>query len=887
VKPISEDNLFPYRPIPFYFITTTDPKELTYEKFYDNLSDMKKKGFGGVIPFNRPPHGFTKKQYFTEFWFETIGNCLRACRDLGLRVWLQDDFKAPSGSMGGRLEEIAPDLKPLRLVMKDDCVVTEEVPWGFPAFEDPESAELFQKHVYETYKKQFGKYFGTTIIGFFSDADSRRVNSEVYTTDSPMKDYFPWSKNFAASFKSVYGYDIVPHLSGILRREVSWASRDYWEHSGNLYFSWFASNYEWCKKNGLEYTFHTSDSAPFRLETTYFNSAFAEGKAIDAGRNCDFPGTDHECLDLNGGRLFLRECREQPLYVFGEENPTCRVSNFFDVYADLRAKQAQSCAYLYDKKGCMCEMFAATGWNAEYRDLRSIASWQIMQGISFIVLHAYHYRLHGVSKNFAPPSFCTKSYLDFSIKQFNDSLAEDVYLASRGSLKVDLALLDPTDSIWEGSGDSKVYLALAKRLNHFPQGYIVSDMKGLRRKAADLKAVINPGINLTEAERTEIASLGLILFEAEEITVPEKLEAILPTGIRWEGDGDVMFMRRTLDNDEELLLVANIESENTLTGHLKVHGKVYDVELAQGEIASFGVGFERYRNPTEATQKQYLPEVASVRFEKKNSVPMLRWEDESGRAFSLLSPELREHYFVKQGWYPPFFEAKNVPPSENPLFRFAAKDSLFDLELLISERFLKENPTGVLLDGKPVKQSGKTFVLDDAYNVYTFDVTAGEHVLSIQLKNPVTVTDLLYLQGDFDVNVKISGEPLYQANAATRLAEGTVLALCARRGVLAVGESWTNQGQPFYSGEVDYNFSVTVPENLADATLVIPKLGHAAKVYVDGILQGEAACPPYRVPLSIDGGVHEICIRTINTFGNVLLCQRQPSGLLAVPYLEK
>ena len=34
---ISEAELLKKRPIPFYYITTHDPEELTYEKFYDDL----------------------------------------------------------------------------------------------------------------------------------------------------------------------------------------------------------------------------------------------------------------------------------------------------------------------------------------------------------------------------------------------------------------------------------------------------------------------------------------------------------------------------------------------------------------------------------------------------------------------------------------------------------------------------------------------------------------------------------------------------------------------------------------------------------------------------------------------------------------------------------
>lgn len=71
-----------HRPIPFYFITTHDLSEPTYEKFYEELSDMKAKGYGGIIPFNRPPQGFTKETYFSEAWFFVMDNCLRAALPL-------------------------------------------------------------------------------------------------------------------------------------------------------------------------------------------------------------------------------------------------------------------------------------------------------------------------------------------------------------------------------------------------------------------------------------------------------------------------------------------------------------------------------------------------------------------------------------------------------------------------------------------------------------------------------------------------------------------------------------------------------------------------------------------------------------------------------------
>lgn len=912
MNPITENELSSYRPIPFYYITSHNPDELTYEAFYQDLADMKEKGYGGVIPFNRPPEGFSQDLYFTEAWFSMLENCIRACHDLGLRVWLNDDYDAPPGTIGGRLEKIAPHLQPQKLGLQEDgTVVVEEVPWGFPAFEDPESASLFQQYVYEEYKRRFGKYFGNTIVGFFSDADSRRVNSMVYTPGSPMKDYFPWSKNFAESFKVRYGYDIWPYLPSILRREVSLQSRDYWEHSGELYMSWFQSNYEWCQKNGLEYTFHTSDSAPFRIETSYFNSAFAEGKAIDAGAHCDWPGTDHEWLDLNGGRLMLLDRYQMTAAFWGGDDSMRRCENFYDVYADLRAKQAQSCAYLHDKKGVMCEMYAGVNWNASYKDLRNIAAWQVMQGVNFIVLQAYHYKLRGDTKFFAPLSFGRHSHTDFNMKAFNDMLTDYAYRCCRGRLQVDFALLDPTDSIWEGIGDSWEYLELAKKLNHFPHGYVLSDIKGLKRKAHELKAVINPGLPLREEERAAIAALGLPILESNEITTVQDMELRFPCGIRWEGNGNVMFMRRYLENGETLVIAGNIEQEETLIGTLRIGNCAYEIELTSGELAFFGGGYDSYRVHKNEKQRIHLSENAHVNYEKTNIIPLTRWEDEHGRGFSLKQPATRVSFILVENWKSPHFDALNEPVAEYPRFPFVATQAFKDLELLISDRFLSRHVNSVFLNGAELQSTEKTFILDDSYTVFRFDIEKGMNYLGLHMishldtDNTQFLTDdmqmvtddqyyltedELFLRGDFGAEIRTWGdEACYGGAFLTNLQQYILLnaevKLSQRPETLRTDLSWAEQRNPFYSGYVDYHFTVKLEETLHKAELIMPELRDAAFVWIDNVLSGELIAPPYHLPVSLSAGVHQIRIRVANTLGNMLDGYRAPSGLCARPYI--
>lgn len=880
MKNIAESEIFKKRPFPFYYITTNDPKELTYEKFYADLSDMKEKGYGGIIPFNRPPHGFTREQFLTEEWFSMLDNCIRACHDVGLRIWMNDDYDCPPGDVGGKLEKIAPHLKPLRLRLNGDEVTVEEVEWGFPAYEHPESPLYFQKYIYEEYKRRYGKYFGNTIIGMFSDADSRRVNSNVYNTDSPMKDYFPWTETFKETFEKAYGYDITPYLPSIIRREESSQSRDYWEHNNVLYMNWFKSNYEWCKKNGLEYTFHTSDSAPYPVSTTYFNSAFAEGKAIDAGAHCDWPGTDHETLGLNGAPWIRRDLYVRNHKIAYEERPGYRRSNFYDTYADLRAKQAQSGAFLYDKRGVMCEMFAGADWVASFKDLRNIAAWQFMQGVNFVVYQAYHIKLWGQTKHFAPLTFGPHSHINFNLREFNDWIAETAYVCSQGRAKFDIALLDPTDEIWANRGDSKLELELAKRFNNVPNGYIISDMKGIRRKAGSLKAVLNPGLALTDEERAEIASLGLKLYEYEEA---DKIEKEIPCGISWNGDGKLMFMRRELDGGEELLIVANIESDDTLTGTLTFNGKDYEIELTSGEMAFFGGGFDKYRAPIRDEVRIELPKKAEISFEKKNILSLVRWENAERKTVTLKAPENNVDWTVVAGWLPMDVEAVEEHPTKTPAFRFRTDKKLCGLEFLVPDTTMKFIDD-IRIDGKTVAATSCK-ILDDSYQSFAFDADVGEHEIVLSVNDFIKSPSIMYLRGDFDAKVDVSGDFLYGSPGLIR--EYADIALSERSKTIEVGKSWTLQGQPTYSGCATYTFDVNIPENINNPTLVIPTIHDPVKVYVDGRLVRNFTNAPYRAELGVGAGEHKIALEVSNTLGNMLHATSVPSGISSVPYITE
>lgn len=299
---LSENEIYKYRAKPFYYLTTDKEEELTYEKVYESLTELKECGFGGFVLFNKPPHGFNKDNYLTKHWFDMVKNFAKAAKELSLEMYINNGFDYPPGAVAGKVKEIAPDLHPLRIVLEDGKPQVKKVEWGFPAFEVEESAKIFTELVYESYKREVGEFFGDPIKGIFADTDNRRVNEHVmFVENHPMADYFPWAENFEESFKKEYDYDIMPFMPQILKRESIKEARDYWEHSGRMYSRWFKKNREWLNKNGLIMIGHAGDTPPYLYKDAPRASCFTEGRFLDVASGFDYAGTDHELLCLDGG----------------------------------------------------------------------------------------------------------------------------------------------------------------------------------------------------------------------------------------------------------------------------------------------------------------------------------------------------------------------------------------------------------------------------------------------------------------------------------------------------------------------------------------------------------------------------------------------------------
>ena len=854
--PIREADVFAHRPKPFYFITTNDPAALSEDAMYEALSALKEEGFGGIVLFNKPPRGFTSADYLTDAWFDMVRAAAKACRALSLEMWINNGFDFPPGSVGGKVREIDPTLHAQHLVKKDGAVVVKEAHWGFPAFEHPRSAELFRELVYEAYQREVSEYFGDPIVGFFSDTDNRRVDAgAMYGYENYKRNYFPWSDDFASSFAQIYGYDIMPYLDALLDYADIPQAEDYWEHAGRLYQRWFAAGAQWAHERGLLITGHAGDTSPFLHNDAPRSSAFTEGRFSDVGSHFDYPGTDQELYALDGGKHMRGECFYMPEVVWGLPQQTLKMTDFTDVSHDMRAKQAAATAFMQDKRETMCEMFAASNFGVEPGTLARIAAFQIMQGITFIVTHAYHHRFLGEAKYFAPPDFSPRSMLSHAVRPLNDLLAEMSAMMASGKPLYPIALIDPTEDLWRNRFDREPYFEVFNRLNREPWGFTVCDRRRLAEKQYGFRAAIAAGIVLTEEERAAIEANGITVIGADALdTLPALLSDCT---VRWAGEGTPHFARRIIDG-EEFVFIANIEQNDSICGTLYACGREVSLVLYPGDIRYVSAQYDNIPAPIALGEPvASLPEELPVTFHAPNAVSL--------------------EYFTHNG--AAVTKDEDVPTLAFP---FTVTDALDGLSVMIPTFCLKAI-TAVKVDGVPLC-AHDTVVFDDPYSAFAMPkLSVGAHVLEIEKTAPLAADCLLFLSGAFDASVVCEHvfhkSARYIYNLRMYIPETAAVVLSARRSALDTARSWSEQGQPFYSGGVTYHASVSVPHD-GRYCLSLGNVRDTVTVSVNGGEPQMCFRQPYDFDLQLCGGDNRIDITVYNSYANLLEGYAEVGGLL-------
>jgi len=427
----SAQNGAEFRGVPFWSLNDElDPDELRRQ-----IAEMREAGLGGFFMHARV--GLITP-YLSPEWIRSLGVCIEEARKLGMKAWLYDEDCWPSGSAGGRVPargeeyrqkwvvlrrenaaEFSPSERTIAVfsvsVLGDICRYSYVQPECYGALAgdilhfyyevgdyidvlSQEAVRAFIEETHELYLREFGKEFGRTIPGIF--------------TDEPQYRQVPWSLELPGRFYDRNGYDIVENLPSIFYDvgEFHKVRYDFWCTVTEMYVEAYSKQIgSWCEEHGLKFTGHQVAEDSLSVQVQYI------GAAMPHYRHMHIPGIDHLCRRIT-----------DPILV----------------------KQASSVAHQLGGRRVLSEMYGCSGWNVSFEDLKWIAEWQFVLGVDLQCQHLSLYSMKGCRKRDYPPSLHYQQPWWKHYRMLNDYFARLLSVLTEGEHRADILVIHPIGSAW-------------------------------------------------------------------------------------------------------------------------------------------------------------------------------------------------------------------------------------------------------------------------------------------------------------------------------------------------------------------------------------------------------------------------------------------------------
>lgn len=412
-----------FNPVPFWSINS----KLERGEIERQISEMKNFGLGGFIFHARAG---LETPYLSDEWFDMVKVALEKAKELGLKVWLYDEYGWPSGFVGGKLlkdeknragflryrvkatfdrsafavfvkngdnyerverpvEEINEYHTIYRLLSDAYCDIL-----------NPRVTELFIKETHEKYYERFKNSFGKELAGFFTD------EPQYYRYETPI------SSVCEEEYRNVYDENLKDGLIWLfVQDENGYSFRvKYYSLLNKLYCeNYFKRLYDWCDLRGVSLTGHSVE------ETFFFTQMW-------------------------GGA----DCATSYLY---EHIPA--IDNLArDGTAEISAKSIGSVAAQTGKKLVLTETFGCSGYGVTPKDLKLIADKQYVYGVDLMCQHLYNYTFSKLGKIDCPPSFGRIMPWKSFYKSFNGYFSKLGYMIANSEEKTEVAVVTPMESIY-------------------------------------------------------------------------------------------------------------------------------------------------------------------------------------------------------------------------------------------------------------------------------------------------------------------------------------------------------------------------------------------------------------------------------------------------------
>ena len=446
-----------------------------------------------------------------------------------------------------------------------------------------ESVKVLVDAVYESHYEHYGKYFGNTIAGFFSDEPSlgnnwfgpHSVDLGMYNRRVGMPGLaLPWNDRIPGMMRDALGYDPMPYLSALwfgLGDATGDVRHAYMDAVTKLYRDCFTRQLgDWCEAHGVRYIGHIIEdmNAHARLGCSaghYFRSLDGQHMSgIDIVLHQIMPGMSD----------YIHTCTASG----NNADPA-----FFDY---VLAKLASSFAHIgtQTEGRAMCEVFGAYGWAEGGPTMKWLLDYLLVRGVNHFVPHAFSPAFPDPD---CPPHFGAAGK-DPQFEAFSKLMTygnRAAHLLTGGVHRADCAILYHADAEWMNrDGDAMLTEVPAKTLydahidfDILPADCFTGDASGSRVYPAraengllhvgrqSYQALIVPAAKLLPAPLTaaleKLEASGVPVIRMWPDTTPagllSALDGFLKRGVTVEGAFPKLRICRYSAGDSEIFMFVN------------------------------------------------------------------------------------------------------------------------------------------------------------------------------------------------------------------------------------------------------------------------------------------------------------------------------------------
>jgi len=421
------------------------------------IDSMHSAGMGGFFMHSR--YGL-KTPYLSEEWFECVSACVERARGLGMKAYLYDEDRWPSGAAGGivtrknpeygmvflqcntlpqpaknaeRLAtfDVALDESGRMLSYRDagasaaaapggvrvsfDVVPTPATGWyndgQYLDTMNPDAVAEFIHVTHQAYADRYGEDFGDLIPAIFTDEPNYGSASTDPATGAHK---MVWTGQMPREFVKRRGYDLRQCLPELVfpsaGSEFSKVRHDYFRTATELFVEAFSRQVgRWCGKHRIAMTGHMLCEETLKRQINYV------GACMPHYEHMQWPGID-----------ILRDQDEEL----------------------ITAKQCSSVADQLGRQRVLSELYGVTGWDWPLEGHKFVGDWQYAVGVNFRCPHLTHFSLAGGAKRDYPASIFSHSPWWPYYGVVEDYFGRLSLALTQGKPVRDVLVIHPVESGW-------------------------------------------------------------------------------------------------------------------------------------------------------------------------------------------------------------------------------------------------------------------------------------------------------------------------------------------------------------------------------------------------------------------------------------------------------